>query len=172
MNRFLEQTLRCALLGLAVAASACRSHDAPERRGATAGPGSGLLGRPLALRGVSLAVPAPTLHQTVETLLEHGRVRRGYLGIGAQPARLPEGLAKELGQETGLLLVSVDAGSPADKAGLVMGDTIVTFDGQPVRHLDDLLALLSGDRVGAEAPLRIVRGGELEEVSVVVGERA
>lgn len=124
------------------------------------------------VRGVSLSVPSPTLMQVVETLLEHGRIRRGYLGIGAQPARLPEGMAAELEQETGLLLVSVEDDSPAAAGGLTMGDTIVTFDGQPVRHLDDLLSLLGGERVGAEAPVRILRGGELQEVTVVVGEHS
>jgi S1-C subfamily serine protease len=124
------------------------------------------------LRGVAMAVPSPSLNTTVEALLEHGHIRRGYLGVGAQPARLPEGLAAELEQETGLLLVSVDSGSPADQGGLAMGDTIVTFDGQPVRHLDDLLAMLGGDRVGAEVSVRILRGGQLQEESVVVGERS
>lgn len=119
-----------------------------------------------------MAVPAPTLSTTVETLLEHGRIRRGYLGIGAQPARLPESMSKELEQETGLLIVSVEADSPAEAGGLTLGDTIVTFDGEAVRHLDDLLALLSGDRVGHELAVRILRGGELQEVGVVVGERS
>jgi S1-C subfamily serine protease len=124
------------------------------------------------LRGVSLTIPAPTLRQVVQSLLAHGHVRRGYLGIGAQPVRLPAGLAQELGQETGLLLVSVEPGSPAETAGLVLGDTIVTIAGEPVRHLDELLAQLSGDRIGASTPVRIVRGGKVEERTVVVGEHA
>jgi S1-C subfamily serine protease len=124
------------------------------------------------LRGISVTVPAISLRQTVEALLTHGRVRRGYLGVGAQTVRLPAALAAQLNQETGLLLGSVEAGSPAERAGLFMGDTIVTLDGQPVQHLDDLLALLSGDRVGKTAPVRIVRGGQVMEVSVVIGEHA
>jgi S1-C subfamily serine protease len=124
------------------------------------------------LRGISITVPAISLRQTVEALLAHGRVRRGYLGVGAQTVRLPAALAAQLNQETGLLLGSVEAGSPAERAGLFMGDTIVTLDGQPVQHLDDLLALLSGDHVGKTAPVRIVRGGQVMEVSVVIGEHA
>ncbi|MFQ5855144.1 MAG: S1C family serine protease [Anaerolineae bacterium] len=124
------------------------------------------------LRGVSLTVPAPTVRRVVETLLAHGRVRRGYMGIGAQPARLPASLAEHLGQETGLLLVSVEPGSPAEQGGLVLGDTIVSLDDQPVRHLDDLLSLLSGNRVGASVPVRILRGGQVQELQVVIGERA
>ncbi len=123
------------------------------------------------LRGISLTVPTPTLSEVVQTLLTHGRVRRGYLGVGAQPVRLPAGLGQQLGQETGLLLVSVEPGSPADQGGLLLGDTIVAFDEQPVRHMDDLLALLSSDRVGETMPVRIVRGGQVQELKVVVGER-
>jgi len=123
------------------------------------------------LRGISLTVPTPTVRHVVEALLVHGRVRRGYLGVGAQPVRLPEALAGQLGQETGLLLVSVEPGGPADGAGLLLGDTIVALDGQPVRHMDELLALLGGDRVAASLPIRIVRGGQVQELSVTIGER-
>jgi S1-C subfamily serine protease len=123
------------------------------------------------LRGISLTVPTPTVRQVVETLLVHGRVRRGYLGVGAQPVRLPEALAGQLGQETGLLLVSVEPGGPADAAGLLLGDTIVALDSQPVRHMDELLVLLGGDRVAASLPIRIVRGGQVQELSVTIGER-
>jgi S1-C subfamily serine protease len=124
------------------------------------------------LQGVSVTIPTDTLKTVVSTLLEHGHVRRGYLGVGAQPVRLPDPFASELDQETALLLVSVEADSPAAKSGLVMGDTIVTFDGEPVRHMDDLQALLSGDRVGKSFPMQIIRGGERREVKVTIGERA
>jgi S1-C subfamily serine protease len=124
------------------------------------------------LRGVSLAIPAATVRQVIETLLTHGRVRRGYLGVSAQVVRLPAGLAQQIDQETGLLLGSVEPGSPAEHAGLFMGDSIVALDGQPVRHLDDLLVLLSGERVGASVPVRIVRGGQVMDVPVTIGEQA
>ncbi len=123
------------------------------------------------LRGTSLAVPTTTVRRIVEDLVAHGQVRRGYLGVGTQPARLPSGLAEQLGQETGLLLVSVEPGSPADRGGLYMGDTIVAFDNQPVRHHDDLLSHLSGDRIGAAVPVRIARGGQVQELEVIIGER-
>ena len=124
------------------------------------------------LRGVSVAVPAPTLRRVVESLLAHGKVRRGYLGVGNQPVRLPAVPAERLGQETGLLLVSVAPGSPAEQHGLHLGDTIVSLDGQPVRNPDELLALLSDDRIGKAVPVGIVRGGNLEDLTVTVGERA
>lgn len=123
------------------------------------------------LRGVSPAIPVPTLRRVVDTLLSHGRVRRGYLGVSTQRARLPEALAAQLDQETGLLVGSVVPGSPADAAGLFMGDTIVAVGGEPVRHHDDLLSKLSGDRVGKALSVRILRSGQLQDVDVVIGER-
>lgn len=123
------------------------------------------------LRGVSVSIPYPTISRIAEALLKHGRVRRGYLGVGAQPVRLPGGLRDTLGQETGLLIASVETDSPAEKGGLMMGDTIVALDGQPVRHLDDLLALLSGDRIGKATPVKIVRGGEVKEIKATIGEK-
>jgi S1-C subfamily serine protease len=123
------------------------------------------------LRGITLTVPADTLRRVVEALLAHGHVRRGYLGVSAQAVRLPAGLATQLDQETGLLLGSVEADSPAERGGLFMGDTVVALDGQPVQHLDDLLSLLTGDRVGQAVPVRIVRGGQVSDVRVVVGEQ-
>ena len=122
------------------------------------------------VHGVALTVPALTLKRVIETLLAHGRIRRAYLGVGAQPARLPEALAKQLGQETGLLLVSVEAGSPAEKAGLLLGDTIVSVDGQPTRQLDDLLGILGGDQVGQALTARVLRGGAIQETTVAPGE--
>jgi S1-C subfamily serine protease len=122
-------------------------------------------------RGVSLAVPVATLESTAETLLAHGRMRRGYLGVSTQSARLPAALAEQVNQETGLLIVNVEPDSPADKGGLVLGDTIVALDGTAVRHHDDLLALLAGDRVDQKVPVSIVRGGELQTMNVKIGVR-
>lgn len=123
------------------------------------------------VRGVSLTVPTVTLKRVVDMLVKHGKVRRGYLGVNTQPVRLPAALAQQLGQETGLLLVAVEPGSPAEQGGLLLGDTIVTLEGSAVQQHDDLLALLSADRVGASVKTRIIRGGQVQELSVVVGER-
>jgi S1-C subfamily serine protease len=123
------------------------------------------------LRGVSLTVPAATMRQVVDTLLQHGRVRRGYLGVSTQSVRLPATMVQQLGQETGLLLVAVEPDSPADQGGLLLGDTIVALDQNPVHHHDALLTLLSSDRVGSTVSIKIVRGGQVETKSVVIGER-
>jgi len=91
--------------------------------------------------------------------------------VSAQPVRLPANVATQVNQETGLLLAAVEQGSPADQGGLYLGDTLITLDGQAVRHMDDLMALLSGDRVGKSVTARIVRGGQVHESSVTIGER-
>jgi len=123
------------------------------------------------VQGFSLSLPAPSVRRTVEALLTHGRVRRGYLGIGAQPVRLSEAIHRQVGQESGLLLMMVEPRSPAEKGGLLLGDILISLDGQPLHEMEDLLALLSNGRVGAAVPVRIVRGGELRDVRVTVGER-
>jgi S1-C subfamily serine protease len=124
-------------------------------------------------RAGQLTVLAATIDATVATLLQHGRVRRGYLGVGAQGVRLPETLARALdnGQELGLLIVSVEAGGPADTAGLMLGDVILAVDGAPVGEVEQLQEQLAGDRVGKSIPIRIARGGEPREIAVTVGER-
>jgi len=123
------------------------------------------------LRGISITIPAATVKRIAEMLLKHGRVRRGYLGVGAQPVRLPAALQESLEQETGLMLVSIEPDSPAEKGGLLMGDTIVAFDGEKVRHLDDLLAMLSGDRIGKSVQVKVVRGGQMQDVATTIAEK-
>jgi len=122
-------------------------------------------------RGSAITIPTSTVRTVVEALLSHGKVRRGYLGISSQMVRLPTELAESIGQETALLLVNVEPESPAAAAGLLMGDTLVALDGQPVRDVDDLMALLGGDRVGRKVPAQIVRGGERRDLNVTIGER-
>lgn len=123
-------------------------------------------------RGASLTVPVTTIRNTVATLREHGKMKQGYLGVGVQPARLPNAVSEELEQETGLLVVSVEADSPAANANLFVGDILVAVDEEAVEQLEELLAMLTGGRVGKEIPVQIVRGGELKEVPVTIGERS
>jgi S1-C subfamily serine protease len=122
-------------------------------------------------RATANVIPTATVRRVVDALLAHGQVRRGYLGIGTQPVRLPRELAEKLGQPSGLLIVSVEPGSPADQAGLVLGDSILAFAGTPLRHPAELLPLLEEERIGKEATLSILRAGEVREVRVTVGAR-
>lgn len=121
--------------------------------------------------GSSITIPTATVRRVVEALLSHGKVRRGYLGVGAQPVRLPAALAESLDQEIGLMLVSVEPDSPAEKGGLLMGDILVALDDYELESVDTLLMLLGSDRVGEDITLNVVRGGQQVEVTVTVGER-
>ncbi len=123
------------------------------------------------LRRSDITLPSQTLRQAVEALLEHGHIRHGYLGVALQPVRLPADLAEKLGQETGLLVLSVEQGSPAEASGLLLGDSIVAVDGSPVRHIDELHAELTEQRIGNAVRVQIVRGGEVRDVDVIVGTR-
>jgi S1-C subfamily serine protease len=121
--------------------------------------------------GLSLTVPAATVQRVVTTLLEHGRLRRGYLGITTQPVRLPAGASRSTGAEVGLLVLAVEPGSPAERAGLLLGDTLISLDGQAVRGADELLGMLSEERIGAPLRAVILRGGATLEVTVTPGDR-
>ncbi len=123
------------------------------------------------MRGVSLTIQTSTIQYVVDNLLKHGKMRRGYLGVGVQPARLSEALAASLGQKSGALIVSVETGSPAEKAGLFMGDTIVALGSSSVGDMEDLLGALGSTQIGATITAKIVRGGQVHELPVTIGER-
>lgn len=118
-----------------------------------------------------LTVPVGSLTTAVQTLLQHGHVRRGYLGIGAQTVHLPQGLADAAGQRHGLLVVSVEQSGPADAAGLILGDILLSIAGDQVEHVEQLQDRLTSDRIGISVPVRVVRGGELREIPVTIAER-
>ena len=133
-------------------------------------------GQPWFVNGVAAVetalAPGPLLSALHGIEAAFGRVRRGYVGVATQPVRLPEALAQQVGQETGLLVVSVEASSPADSAGVLLGDILVGLEGKPLRSLDELLASLSDDRIGVAMPLTIVRGGQARELTLTIGERS
>jgi S1-C subfamily serine protease len=122
------------------------------------------------IRGLGVVIPGPIAWKTAAALLEHGQVKRGYLGIASQPVRLPEAQQLDPGRTAALLVVNVTAGSPAAAAGILVGDVIVEFDGQPVESAEDLLDLLTGERVGRQVTLRLLRGGAAAAVAITVGE--
>ncbi len=123
------------------------------------------------VRGLSITVPLATIKRVVEALLAHGSVRRGYLGVGTQPVRLPEALATKTGQETGLLISSISEGSPAQKGGLFLGDVVLAVGGEPTRSVEELLVILGDAQIGKSAPVKIVRGGQEMSVAVTLGPR-
>lgn len=125
-------------------------------------------------RGTALTIPAATVNRVVDQLLAKGHIVRGYLGVGMQPVRLPNNLktALNLSAATGVIVVNVESAGPADNAGVLLGDVLVTFDGTTVSDTGDVMALLnSSDRVGKTVPVQLVRGGVLVELAIVIGER-
>ena len=119
-------------------------------------------------RGDAVAIPYAAASGVIDSLLEHGRIRRGYLGVASQPASLPVEIG---GSGEVLLVVMVERGSPADRAGLIVGDSIVSLGDTRIRRTEDLQALLGSESVGRETAIAIVRGGERRELAVVIGER-
>ena len=123
--------------------------------------------------GAAVTVPADIAWRIAETLVEHGRIKRGYLGIRSQAVEIPEASQKALQREqsTGLLVVGVENGSPAAKGGLMVGDILVGVAGSRVLHHDELFARLDGDVAGKSTPIDILRGGQPQTLNILIGEK-
>jgi S1-C subfamily serine protease len=132
----------------------------------------GLLGiaTAAAIRGLGVVIPTSIAWKTVATVLEHGRMKRGYLGIAGQPVSLPENQRVD-GRADALLVVGVTDGSPAALGGVLVGDLLVALDGQPVESPQDLMDRLLDTQVGRPVAVRVLRGGTAVDVTVTVGER-
>jgi S1-C subfamily serine protease len=122
-------------------------------------------------RGRGVAIPMADVSRVVDSLKKHGRLRRGYLGITSMPISLPARQRTD-GSERGLLVTSVAADSPADRAQVLVGDIVIAIDGTSARRPDDLAAHLTGERVGQVSVLHLVRGLQPVKLDVTVGERS
>lgn len=124
-------------------------------------------------RKLDFTLPADTVQRVASQLLEKGRISRGYLGVGMQSVRLPEALRQSLqvSAASGVILISLEPGGPAEQAGLLIGDVLVALEGVPVTDTYEVLALLGPERIGQTVNLQVIRAGTLLEVSLVVGER-
>jgi S1-C subfamily serine protease len=118
-----------------------------------------------------MVLPTQTLERTVKELLANGRVRRGYLGVGTQPLRLPAELHAVAGGASGLLVVAVESGSPAELAGLCFGDVLLRVGETPTEDVQDLLGTLAEASVGETLGLKLLRAGAVQERTVTVGAR-
>ncbi len=125
-------------------------------------------------RIAGVAIPASSVNRVVDWLLEKGTVPHGYLGIGLQPVKVPETFREKLGvkNDEGVMVVSVENGGPAEKAGILVGDILLDIDRTSLEEVDDLQALLGPDKIGKPVQARLVRGGELKDIAVTVGERS
>lgn len=121
----------------------------------------------------ALAMPVATVSQVVEVLVAKGHIPRGYLGIGAQAVRLPENVRESLGraEKTAVIVLEVERGGPADTAGVVIGDILISLAGKPVMRLEDVHAHLHGQHIGTTVAAEFLHGGARREVSIKIGER-
>lgn len=128
---------------------------------------------PALLRHSAVSIPVTTLSRVADELLKQGRIRRGYLGVGMQAVPIPRPLQEKLGvpYEFGLILLSVEPDSPAEKAGWQLGDILVALNDTPILDLDELQAVLRGDSVGRNVKAVLIRGGEKVNGEITIEER-
>jgi len=121
----------------------------------------------------AMVIPSGHINRVVDTLLEKGHIPRGYLGIGLQTVRLPEALRHSLQrkEKTGAIILEVEPGSPAYKAGMVIGDILVSLAGQSIARFEDLQSHLQPENIGKTLTAKIVRGGAAQELTIAVAER-
>jgi len=151
--------------------------DAKLNPGYSGGPlvdaSGNLLGMNVAyFAGRGVAVSADSLKETVGKISKDGRVKKGFLGVFVEPVELPDELASsaEVGQEEGLLVRSVEAGSPARAAGVVMGDVILKLGDVKVTDEYELHKALSGEVVGRQVTLRVLRSEKVTDLRITPGE--
>ncbi len=123
------------------------------------------------IRGFGVVIPAAIAWKAAETVLEHGRIKRGYIGIAGQPVSLQGEQREAAGRERGLLVVNVSPDGPAARAGLLVGEVIVTLDGSQIdspEQLMDLLMTIGADR---DVKAQILRGTALRDVTMTTVER-
>jgi S1-C subfamily serine protease len=124
-------------------------------------------------QGICFAIAANTAKFVLGELVRHGRVRRGYIGISAAQTRLPRRLRHEAGvaQDSAVVVAGVEPTSPADRAGLVAGDVLLALDGQAVTGADDLIRILTGDKIGRKVEIDVLREGERRRLALTPEER-
>jgi len=124
-------------------------------------------------QGICFAIAANTAKFVLGELVRHGRVRRGYIGISAAQTRLPRRIRHVAGvaQESAVVVSGVEPASPADRAGLVAGDVVLALDGQAVTGADDLIRLLTGEKIGRRMEIEVLRDGARQQRALTPEER-
>ena len=124
-------------------------------------------------RIAGLAIPASSVNRVADALLEKGRVPRGYLGIGVQPVLIPDALRTKLPvpNQNGIMVVSVEAAGPAERAGVLLGDVFVSLADTSLEHIEDLQSFSDSGVIGKQVTAKIIRAGALRELAITVGER-
>jgi S1-C subfamily serine protease len=124
-------------------------------------------------QGICFAVAANTAQFVLSELIQHGRVRRGYIGVSGQTVEVPRRHARNAGIEnrSGAMVSGLEQGGPAERAGLMSFDTIVRVDGEAVTGVDDLIRILNGERIGRRVAFDVLRRGQLRSFEVTPLER-
>jgi len=124
-------------------------------------------------RGTPVTLPATAVDRVLDELLERGHVRRPFIGVAVQPVSLSASLTKQhsLSNDTGLLIVSIADASPAEKAGMMLGDVLLEANGTALSGPDDLLDALSGTAKGAAVTLKFLRAGTVKTASIIPADR-
>jgi S1-C subfamily serine protease len=120
----------------------------------------------------TIVIPTATLDRVIDPLLTDGRIARGWLGVGLQPVLIPDSLRQIAGSESGLMVVGLATGGPAENAGVLPGDIVLDIDGSPVSRPRALTASLSPDRIGQVTVLKLLRAGAVHAISVTIAARA
>ena len=124
-----------------------------------------------AIRRTTVVLPSALAWGIAEHLVAKGGSQQGFLGVSSSTVALPARQRNGRDQQFGLLVNAVVEGSPAESAGLLVGDVIVAFDGTIVQDPEALVTLLRGDRVGKPVRITVLRGGETRDLEVTIGER-
>jgi S1-C subfamily serine protease len=119
----------------------------------------------------TIVIPAATLDRVVDPLLTDGRIAHGWLGVGLQPVLIPDSLRQIAQRDSGLMVVGLAGGGPAEAAGVLPGDIVLEIDGAPLSRPRALSASLSPDRIGQVAILRLLRAGAVQAVDVTIAAR-
>ena len=142
--------------------------------GAVVGASGKLIGvaTPALSRVSVFAIPLATVARVTDSLLAHGRVQRGYLGVGLQPIAIPEHLRSKLNLgSTGLIAITVEHEGPAGRAGMSIGDVLLELGGRPTQRTEHVQEVLSSGPVGKKVAARILRGGNPLELEITIAER-
>ena len=121
--------------------------------------------------GIGFAIPATTAKQVLEQIMESGQVTRGWIGVGVQDMTKELSDSFKLPEIRGALITEVFRGTPADKAGIKLGDILVAVEGKPVTDSSTMLNLVAALNPGKQATLKVVRAQQQTDVKIVVGRR-
>jgi S1-C subfamily serine protease len=124
-------------------------------------------------QGICFAVASNTAQYVLSQILQHGRVRRGFIGVAAQTVAVPRRHARGAGidNDLGAMITATDPNGPAQAAGLMSYDIVVRLDGEPVTGVDDMIRMLNGERIGRVVTFDVLRRGQLRSFEVKPTER-